>query len=214
MLAKCVVAAVVLLAAGGNTCEVRAAGGSAVRLSTEADGPHQLPKDLPRLLHAVTRQARLRDKDAIPVALEFHELDAPNPRMRGPEVRISFLLPSSGFGLLATVTLEGLRLSPVNQSVRWGTTSLPPLFIDLPAATRIAREHGMRSPEGGKPEGLEPIGQDACARMDRGQQDGQRRVGRNHQLRCHRIHRALQHRLAASGGGITPADAERADIEG
>jgi hypothetical protein len=118
----------------------------AVTLKTQPDGARQLPKDLPQLLRAVTRQARGWSKDAIPVALEVQNRDGPNPRMRGPEVRISFLSPSSGYGLFAIVTADGLRTSPVNQAVRWGTASLPPLFIDLPAAARFARKNGMTGP--------------------------------------------------------------------
>lgn len=117
---------------------------TAVSLSTEKDGSHDLPKDLPKLLHAVMQQARAWSKDAIPVALEVKDRDdSPNPRMRGPEVRISFLSPSSGQGLFATViAADGLHTSPVNEPRAWSTESLPPLFVDLPAAVRIARDDG------------------------------------------------------------------------
>jgi hypothetical protein len=137
--------------------------GETIRLSTETDGALELPKELPRLLHAVTRQARAWSKDAIPVALEVVNRDGPNPRMRGPEVRISFLSPSSGYGLFAMVTADGLTTSPVNQAVRWGTESLPPLFIDLPAAASIARNNGATEPIGGgslrvwNPSGTAPV---------------------------------------------------------
>jgi len=118
-------------------------GVQSVNLSTEKDGVRDLPKDLPKLLHAVAQHARAWSKDAIPVMLEVENRDgSPNPRMRGPEVRISFLSPSSGYGLSAFVTADGLRTLPVNQAVSWGTESLPSLFLDLPAAVRAARQDG------------------------------------------------------------------------
>jgi hypothetical protein len=115
-----------------------------VSLSTEKDGARDLPKDLPKLLHAVMQQARAWSKDAIPVALEVKDrAGSPNPRMRGPEVRISFLSPSSGTGLFAFVAADdGLHTTPVSKPVGWSTESLPPLFLDLPVAVRVAREDG------------------------------------------------------------------------
>jgi len=78
---------------------------TAVSLSTQGDGTRDLPKDLPKLLHAVAQQARAWSKDAIPIALEVKDRDgSPNPRVRGPEIRISFLSPSSGSGLYEVVT--------------------------------------------------------------------------------------------------------------
>jgi hypothetical protein len=137
--------------------------GQTLQLSTETDGARELPKELPQLLHAVTRQARTWSKDAIPVQLEVRSLSGPNPRLSGPEVRISFLSPSSGYGLFATVTTDGVRTSAVNQAVRWGTESLPPLFIDLPAAASIARKNGTTESIGGgslmvwNPSGTTPV---------------------------------------------------------
>jgi hypothetical protein len=78
------------------------------------------------------------------VSLEVQEREAPNPRMRGPAVRISLLSLSAGTGLQITVSAEDVRTWEVNQAVRWGTTSLPVLFVDLPLAVRIAREKGMQ----------------------------------------------------------------------
>jgi len=66
--------------------------------------------------------------------------------MRGPEVRISFLSPSGGNGLFVTVTANGARTFEVSQPRGWGTVSLPPVFVDLPAAVRIAREQGKKGP--------------------------------------------------------------------
>jgi hypothetical protein len=45
---------------------------------------------------------------------------------------------------LVTVTTGGMSTSEFNQAVRWGTASLPVLFVDLPVAVRIAREQGMQ----------------------------------------------------------------------
>lgn len=119
---------------------------SGVRLSTQPDGERQLPKDLPELMQAATQRARLWRPDAIPVALEFEHRDAPNPTMRGPQVRMSFLSPSNSTGLFVTVTANGAQTFEVNQPRAWGTASLPPVFVDLPAAVRSAREQGMKSP--------------------------------------------------------------------
>jgi hypothetical protein len=65
--------------------------------------------------------------------------------MRGPAVRISFFSPAAGTGLWVTVTTDGVRTSEVNQAVNWGTVSLPPVFVDLPAAVSIARKNGLCS---------------------------------------------------------------------
>ena len=119
---------------------------SGVRLSTQPDGARQLPKDLPELMHGATERAHTWRRDAIPVALEFKHLEVPNPALRGPEVRISFLSPSGGTGLLVTVTAAGATTHAVNQPRGWGTASLPPMFVDLPAAARIARKNGMKGP--------------------------------------------------------------------
>lgn len=118
-------------------------------LTTQPDGARQLPKGLPALMHAATQRAREWRRDAIPVSLTFEHREAPNPTMRGPAVRISFLSPSAGTGLLVTVTADGARTSEVNQAVNWGKVSLPPEFVDLPAAVRIARKNGMKGPVNG-----------------------------------------------------------------
>jgi hypothetical protein len=134
-----------------------------VTLTTQPDGARQLPKDLPELMYAATSRAREWHQDAIPVSIRFTERDAPNPTMRGPEVRISFFSPSAGTGLLVTVTANGMRTFAFNQSVNWGVLSLPPVFVDLPAAVRIARENGMKGPVGGadlriwSPSGAPPV---------------------------------------------------------
>jgi hypothetical protein len=117
-----------------------------VILTTQPDGARQLPKDLPELMHAATQRARLWRPEAIPVSLKFEHRDAPNPTMRGPAVTISFFSPSEGTGLLVTVTADGARTFEFNQAVNWGAVSLPPVFVDLPAAVRIARKNGMKGP--------------------------------------------------------------------
>jgi len=117
---------------------------SALRLSTQPDGARLLPKDLPELMQAATERARQWRTDAIPVAFEFTQRDVPNPAMRGPEVRFSFLSPSAGTGLFVTVTTNGANTSDVNQPRGWGREALPPVFVDLPAAVRIARDHGTK----------------------------------------------------------------------
>jgi hypothetical protein len=121
-------------------------GATTVILTTQPDGARQLPKDLPELMHAAAERARLWRPDAIPVALEFQYREAPNPMMRGPAVRISFISPAAGTGLFATVTTDGMRTFEVNKPVHWGAVSLPPVFVDLPAAVRIARKRGMQGP--------------------------------------------------------------------
>jgi hypothetical protein len=64
--------------------------------------------------------------------------------MRGPEVTISFFSPSAGTGMLVRVTADGARTSEFNQGVNWGRAPLPPVFVDLPTAVRIARNSGMK----------------------------------------------------------------------
>lgn len=115
-----------------------------VILTTQPDGMRQLPKDLPELVHAATERARVWRRDAIPVSVKFTHRDAPNPTMRGPEVRISYSSPAEGIGLIVPVTADGPRTFEINKPVNWGVVTLPPVFVDLPAAVRIAREHGMK----------------------------------------------------------------------
>jgi hypothetical protein len=140
-----------------------ATGVGEIVMATQPDGARALPKDIPELMHAATRRARLWRADAIPVALEFKHLDVPNPAMRGPEVRVSFLSPSEGTGLFVTVSASGTRTFEFNQRVNWGTISLPPVFVDLPAAVRIARKHGMTGTANGaslrvwSPSGAPPV---------------------------------------------------------
>jgi len=100
-------------------------------------------------MHAATQRARLWRPDAIPVSLKFEHREAPNPTMRGPAVTISFFSPAAGTGLLMTVTADDARTSEVNRAVNWGAVSLPPEFVDLPEAVRMARKSGMKGPVNG-----------------------------------------------------------------
>ncbi len=50
---------------------------SALMMSTQTDGSHLLPKDLPELMHAATKRALWR-QDATPVGIEINQYDAPN----------------------------------------------------------------------------------------------------------------------------------------
>ena len=121
--------------------------GTALILATQPEGGRALPKDLPELMRRATERAHTWRADAVPVAMEFQYLDAPNPRLlKGPQVRLSFLSPSDGTGEFVTVTTAGASTVAVNQRVTWGTVSLPPVFVDLPAAVRIAVANGAHGP--------------------------------------------------------------------
>lgn len=135
-----------------------------VILTTQPDGSRQLPKDLPELMHGATQRARMWRQDAIPVSLEFQHFDAPNPKLtKGPRVVFSFSSPSEGAGLKLTVTTADVSTFAFSQPVNWGGVSLPPVFVDLPAALRIARENGMKGPLGSaslriySPSGAPPV---------------------------------------------------------
>jgi hypothetical protein len=114
-------------------------------LAIQTQGADALPESLPQLLHAVAREARALKSDAIPVALEFEYREAPNPSMRGPAVRILLLSPSAGTGIQAMVTADGLRMTEVDRAVTWGTSAIPSIFLDLPAAVGVARANGLQS---------------------------------------------------------------------
>lgn len=123
---------------------VEKAADEAVQMAVEPDGSRLLPKDVPELMHAATQRARLWRKDAIPVMLEFEHQDIRN--YKGPEVRFSFYSPSEGTGFSLTVKTNSVRTHVFDQAVRWGEASLPPVFVDLPSAVRIARNKGMKGP--------------------------------------------------------------------
>jgi len=128
---------------GGTLSSETGLSSSNMSLSTQPDGMRQLPKDLPELLQAATQSAQAWRPDAIPVSLRFSHLEVPNPALRGPEIRLYFFSPSDHTGLLVTVAANGTHTSASKQTVNWGELPLPPVFVDLPAAVRIARDNGM-----------------------------------------------------------------------
>ena len=130
-------------AATATTAAATAPGGGLVLSTRTVDG-QSVPRDLPELMAAATTRARAWKPDAVPVALNFEELDVPNPDMRGPQVKISFLSRSTAGGFQITVNRKGSSTFEFRQRVNWGTQPLPPVFVDLPAANQIARKHGMR----------------------------------------------------------------------
>lgn len=137
---------------------------SDIAMLTQPDGLRLLPRDIPELMHAATRRARLWRQDAIPVSLEFQHFDAPNLKLKkGPRVVFSFSSPSEGAGLKLTVTTTDVSTFAFSQPVNWGGVSLPPVFVDLPAALRIARANGMKGPLGSaslriySPRGAPPV---------------------------------------------------------
>jgi hypothetical protein len=103
-----------------------------------------LPKDVPEMMKAALKRAQNWQKDALPVAVEFEEVDAPNPAAWGPQVIFYFVSASSGKGFRVTVAATRTSDFVFNQTVNWAAEPLPPVFVDLPAAFRIAREHGMK----------------------------------------------------------------------
>jgi hypothetical protein len=130
-------------------------------MSTQSDGSHLLPKDIPELMHAATKRARLWRQDATPVGIEINQYDAPNHK--GPEVRFRFTSPSTGIGYQITVSTNAVRTFEFHQTVNWGEFSLPAVFVDLPAVARIARDNGMKGPIGKAslriyaPKGIAPV---------------------------------------------------------
>ena len=55
-------------------------------------------------MHAARQRAQLWREDAIPVSLKFEDRNAPNPKMRGPRITVSFSSPALGNGMLVRVT--------------------------------------------------------------------------------------------------------------
>ncbi len=115
-----------------------------IRLSMQSDSGGAVPENLPELLARVRELSTQWRPDSIPVSLEYRYLFAPNPAIRGSEVRISFVSPGDGTGETITVRGSGVSRFVVSQAVRWGTAELPAVFVDLPAAVRIARENGLQ----------------------------------------------------------------------
>lgn len=118
--------------------------GKGLKLTTQRDGSRLLAKDLPEFMHAVTLQARALKRDAIPVGIDYKYRKYQT--YTGPEVKISFYSPSEGTGVLYTATTLSVDPHVFDQAVNWGEDTLPPVFVDLPAALRIARENGLKGP--------------------------------------------------------------------
>ncbi len=78
--------------------------------------------------------------------IEYQDVRAPNPSVNGPEVRLRAFSPSSKGGYQITVRVDGVRTFEFRGPVTWGTMSLPPVFVDLPVAARLAAANGMRGP--------------------------------------------------------------------
>ena len=114
-------------------------------------------------MHAATQRARWWRPDAIPVSLEAQHREAPNPTMRGPAVRISFLSPSAGTGLLVMVTADGARTFEFNQTVNWGRCPCRQCSWTCPQAVthcaqkRHERPGQSRQPKIWSPSGAPPV---------------------------------------------------------
>lgn len=113
-------------------------------LNTNKDGARLIAKDLPELMETITEKARTLKADAIPVKLEYKHLK--HHTYTGPEVKIYYYSPSEGTGVLYTATIQQTSPYVFDRSVNWGENALPPVFVDLPAATRIARKNGLKGP--------------------------------------------------------------------
>jgi hypothetical protein len=108
--------------------------------------PDGLPKDMPELSSAAMQVARKWRPDALNVSIEYEVVNAPN--MKGPQVRVRAYSPSTKGGYQITVKSDGAQTFEFNGPVRWGTLSLPAVFVDLPVAARIAGQNGMKTPIG------------------------------------------------------------------
>ena len=118
-------------------------------LETQPDAGMPLARNVPELLARADRDARRWRSDAVAVMVEFEQRDAPNPSMRGPQVRIAYRSPSDGAGQWIYVTPADARRVEVRQRPNWGQLSVPPTFVDLPVAVTKARAHGMQGPVSG-----------------------------------------------------------------
>lgn len=113
-------------------------------LTTQRDGAHALPKDIPELIQEAIQLARNWQPDAVPFSIDFKQIDAPN--MKGPEVRISFVSPYQYIGMMLIITEKGAQTHEYKDLPEWNGISLPVIFVDLPAALNIARKSGMKGP--------------------------------------------------------------------
>jgi len=116
-----------------------------VRFTLNGEFDRPLPENLPELLDAARRLSAGWRVDSVPVSLEYRWIFAPNPAVRGSEVRIYFVSPADGAGEMITVRASGSTRFESRQ-VNWGKDELPMVFVDLPAALRIARANGLEGP--------------------------------------------------------------------
>ena len=217
----------------------RAPGGGRHAADAASPASRDWPVDIPALLFGATRRARGWQGDAIPVWLEYQYVDAPNPAARGPQLRIGFVSPTTGTGMRLTLRENEERTAEFNQRVNWGTTSLPPMFIDLPTAVRKARENGMQgtlgrarlavhhppgapeilawmiSPSSGEGRTVEGtsgaiIDFDVTGYIASYNAQWERRVSRADQARPNAVTRALRRRAAAAAGRLRRSPVPRA----
>lgn len=113
-------------------------------LSTQRDGIHALPKDIPELIQTSIRRASAWQPDAVPVSVDFKQIDAPN--MKGPEIRITFVSPFQFTGMMMLITEKGSQIHEFKNLLDWNGMQLPLVFVDLPTALNIARKNGMKGP--------------------------------------------------------------------
>ncbi len=131
------------MGAAPTTPAARASTGSLV-LSSRTVNAQLVPQGVPELMAAATTRARAWKADAVPVSINFEDLDVPNPDLRGPQIKVSFLSPSTEGGFQITVNRKGSSTFEFRQRVNWGTQPVPPVFVDLPAVLQIARNHGLK----------------------------------------------------------------------
>ncbi|MBK8305547.1 MAG: hypothetical protein IPL00_00135 [Gammaproteobacteria bacterium] len=116
-------------------------GSSASRAGCDTDpvAGQSVPRGLPDYLVSIARQVTSWQNDARLVALEI--------RISGdqPSTRFYFWSPQGRQALLVMPDAAiGYQVSPVDE---WNadTTPLPPRFIDLEQAAKVARQHGMKA---------------------------------------------------------------------
>lgn len=136
-------AGLILVSASGCSAPASTA---TLALSTRTVDGQLVPEHLPELLAAATRRAQAWRADAVPVGMTFEDLNVPNPALRGPQIKISFLSPATEAGFQVTVTEQGSSTYEFRQRVNWGTQPVPPVFVDLPAVLQRARGRGLTGP--------------------------------------------------------------------
>lgn len=100
----------------------------------------RVPSDLPALtMFALLNVAQPWRPDALPIRLDVNELGR---RFDGYEVKLSFLSPSDGSGLIVLFRPGSIMQLDAGRA-NWGTRPFPPEFIDLPTALRAAHDAGL-----------------------------------------------------------------------